>query len=546
MSESTDWLGAPDVLLPSSWTSGEEGVIERPLVWWTSLVIMLTTLVIPILAVQVPPLTDYPNHLARCYVLAYGKSDPVLNQMFSAHWQIIPNIAVDLILPPLMHVFSPFTAGRLILALCLLVPASGAIALSYAYFQRHSFWQLAVGFVAPNTLFLMGFMNFQLAIGTALWGAAAWIHYRERYPAVTVVGSVLIATLTFFFHLVGFCFYALLIGSYELSVILHRVVRTPPALRYGVVRGLVLAIPLVVPAILYALSPLGKLNGTVFRGGLYRKAAMSLVPFLSYSVRLDGLLVLPVLAFLITCMIAGRARVSRAALICSVILLAGYFVLPGEMKGGGWVDSRVPVLLGFMIFAGFLPRGLSPRQQSAATAFLAALFLARIAFLTTVWIHAQQDIADVRWVIAAVTPGSRVLDVDVFDNPAWLKSMPISRRIPLLNQTYYHLASFVLLDRHALWPNMFTMETQQAIRVKEPYRDILGANAPPPNYAELARLPVPPEESARYPFLVDWSRKFDFVLVLNAEGARNLDTFLPDRLELLARRGIAALFKVRR
>jgi hypothetical protein len=50
----------------------------------------------------------------------------------------------------------------------------------------------------------------------------------------------------------------------------------------------------------------------------------------------------------------------------------------------------------------------------------------------------------------------------------------------------------------------------------------------------------------RFPFLTDWSEKFDYVLVLNADGAPNLDHFLPNRLQLIDRRGIAALFKIKK
>jgi hypothetical protein len=36
------------------------------------------------------------------------------------------------------------------------------------------------------------------------------------------------------------------------------------------------------------------------------------------------------------------------------------------------------------------------------------------------------------------------------------------------------------------------------------------------------------------------------VLVLNADGAPDLDRFLPNQLQLVDRRGIAALFKVKK
>src|SRR5580693_9708661 len=170
-------------------------LLDRAISWWVGLALMFGCLLIPLILTEVPPLTDYPNHLARCYLLAFGSSDPALRPMFSAHWQIIPNIGVDLILPKLMHVFPPLLAGRVMLALCLLIPTTGAIALSRAYFRRRSLWQIATGFAAFNVLFLMVFMNFELAIGIAMWGAAVWIRYREEHPIRTIASAVILAPL---------------------------------------------------------------------------------------------------------------------------------------------------------------------------------------------------------------------------------------------------------------------------------------------------------------------------------------------------------------
>jgi hypothetical protein len=527
-----------------------ETLLERPVTWWTSLALMLTALVAPILATPVPPLTDYPNHLARCYLLAFGQSDPVLSQMFSAHWRIIPNIAVDLLLPAMMHVFSPLTAGRIMLALCLLLPTTGTVALSYAYFRRRSFWQIAAGFAAFNALFLMGFMNFELAIGIALWGAAAWIHYREGHPAATVASGAVVATLAFFFHMFGFCFYALLIGSYELSVLVGNDFRTRPEIRDVLRRVSLLAIALLAPVILYVSSPLQQVQDAAGWPHLAQKAANFFGPFLDYSSPFDILTVIPLIAFLIFCITKRHARISAAALITFLILFAIYLVMPRSIKGTYFMDIRLPIMMGFMIFAGFMPKMFTPRQRMATGVLFAALFVARITFLTGVWIHSQRDVDDVRQAIESVTPGSKVLAADVVctDQPVWCASMPISRRLPELTPTYWHLASFVLLDRHAFWPNIFAEDTKQPIVIKEPYRDLQAVDSPPVNYTYLASGSgqIPPIVLKRFPFLTDWSQKFDYVLVLNADGAPNLDHFLPDRLQLVDHRGIAALFKVRK
>ncbi len=529
-------------------TRSEEAFLDRSSTWWTSLAVMLTALLVPIMATEMPPLTDYPNHLARCYLLAYGHSDPILSQMFSAHWQVIPNIAVDLILPAMMHVFSPLTAGRIMLALCLLVPASGAVALSYAYFQRRSFWQLAAGFAAFNALFLMGFMNFELAIGIAMWGAAAWIHYRERFPIATVASGAVVAIIVFFFHIFGFCFYALLLGSYELSVLVGSHFQTWPNALYAAKRASLLGMALLVPVVLYFVSPLEKAEESAQWPHLAQKAANFFAPFLDYSSAFDILTVIPLIAFLIFCVLQRRARISSPALMCSVILLATYMVMPRGMKGTFFLDIRLPVMLGFMFFAGFQPTNLSSRQRSAAVLVFAALLLARIVFITDVWMHSDRDLDDVRQVIVPVTPGSRVLAADVIcsDNPAWCASMPISRRLPELTHTYWHLASFVLMDRHAFWPNIFAEDAKQPVRIKEPYKELQAVDSPPINYLELASSSIPASELKRFPFLPGWSEKFDYVLVLNAEGAPDLEHFLPNRLELVDRQGIAALFRIRK
>jgi hypothetical protein len=244
----------------------------------------------------------------------------------------------------------------------------------------------------------------------------------------------------------------------------------------------------------------------------------------------------------------GRARISKAGLICCTALLCIYLVTPVSFKGVYFVDTRLPVMLGFMVFAGFMPRGLNWRERTVSVGFFIILFVARVTLITNVWVDSQRDLADLRQTIASVGPGSRVLAADVkyIDNPDWYSNMPLCRRLPEVAPTYWHLASFVLLDRHAFWPNIFAEESQQPIAIKEPYRELEAVRSPPLNYTDLSMSEVPEEELAHFPYLRDWKEKFDYVLVLNAEGAPGLDHFLPNQLQLVNRQGIAALFRIRK
>ena len=50
---------------------------------------------IPIITHQLPPLSDYVNHLSRMHVITSVGSDPDLARFYEIQWQIIPNLVMD-------------------------------------------------------------------------------------------------------------------------------------------------------------------------------------------------------------------------------------------------------------------------------------------------------------------------------------------------------------------------------------------------------------------------------------------------------------------
>ena len=129
-----------------------------------ALALLCLILLAPLALVDMPPLLDYPNHLARAVVLAAGTSDPILSRMYAAHWAVIPNLGTDLVLPPLLHLLPVHLAGRIVVGISILLPVAGTIAYSRAVFGVYSPWPLASGLVAYNATLLLGFLNFVAAI----------------------------------------------------------------------------------------------------------------------------------------------------------------------------------------------------------------------------------------------------------------------------------------------------------------------------------------------------------------------------------------------
>ena len=185
--------------------------------WWFAVCLVCLVLVAPLVVVDVPPLLDYPNHLARAYVLAHGQADFYLSQMYAPHWAVIPNLAIDLILPPLLLIMPVHIAGRALLAVALVLPVVGTILYSQTVFGRQSYWPLGVCLTACNGLFLLGFVNFQLGVGLALICAGAWRKWRDIRPLAAVVLGVGSAVILFFSHLMGLLFFLILIIAYEIE-----------------------------------------------------------------------------------------------------------------------------------------------------------------------------------------------------------------------------------------------------------------------------------------------------------------------------------------
>ena len=61
----------------------------------------------PIFSTTIPPLVDYPNHLARMHILVHWEHDEVLQEAYRVDWRPLPNLDMDLIVPTLARARRP-------------------------------------------------------------------------------------------------------------------------------------------------------------------------------------------------------------------------------------------------------------------------------------------------------------------------------------------------------------------------------------------------------------------------------------------------------
>ena len=499
--------------------------------WWAGVGLLSAVLLAPLLITDVPPLLDYPNHLARFVLLAAGADDPTLGPIFTPHWAIIPNLATDAIAPPLLRLLPVHVAGRCLLGGILLLNAAGVIALHRALFGRLSFWPLASGLVVYNSGFLLGFLNWQIGSGLSMLFAAAWLTWRERRPVATIAAAATASVVLFFCHLMGLVFFLVLIGSAEAHAMWReRAVLARSASLLPVLTG---------PMVLWLLTALRDAPGETHWMTPQEKLLQLASPFINYLLPLDlvsAALVFGAVAFGVA---TSRVVLAPRAIVAVAVLAILYAALPFDLMATSFLDTRIAIMLGFLLFAAVDPVRLSRQVRLAAGIGLTVLFAVRMAVVAEVWTEHRRDLADLRAVIAAVPPGASVVmtNVPLEEAPAYWDAGPRSRLISNVLRTEYHLPALLIIERGAFWPLLFANPAQQPIRLRPAYARLAREVYDIPSHAAL--VADPDRGSAAL-------RDFDFVLMLEAGADPDLSGFVPKYLTLVARTDFAALFRVRR
>jgi hypothetical protein len=517
----------------------------RSWVWWATVAAMAAVLMVPLLLVDVPPLADYPNHIARMWVLAFGASDPFVSRMYAQHWSIIPNVAMDLVIPPLLTVLPLNVAGRIAVAIAILLPMAGSLALNRAIFRERAYWPILSGFVTYNVALRLGFLNFLWAVGVALLGAAAWVAWREPKPARALLVTSATAIAAFFCHIMGVAFLALMLVQFEGCAVSAQTTGAAAA-RKLIRRFLILALVFAAPFALYILSPFADAGGAVVWQPLVSKMVGALGSFLCVNLAFDALAATACLLFVYVCLRSGRGESPWWVGVAAIMLVICYGVAPFGLKGSSFFATRFAIMLGFLLFAGVRTVAIPPRLAVLACVMFIGLFSARMVSISTVFWEHNDDIAQIRKVIAPVEPSSRVLVFVVPFSEApdyWVKS-PAGRFIPFTISAEANEAALLLTERRAFWPQLFASPDQQPLTVLPPYSEL----ASPRGYMPMRAMLAGPVEAPATAFQVprDWQRKFDYVLLLDAGGEPDLAGWAAGRMDLVAATDAAALFRVRR
>ncbi|HEX3971490.1 MAG TPA: hypothetical protein VHX19_09205 [Stellaceae bacterium] len=516
-----------------------------------ALLALCLALIAPLFVTSVPPLLDYPNHLARMAVLAARGHDADLAQMYAIDWHIVPNLGMDILVPLLAQIMPLTIAAKVFLGLALILPLLGTVALHDAIFEKRSWWPLASALAVYNATLLAGFLNFTVGVGLALLGTAAWIRLRSR-PQLQIAAGAVIATAIFFMHAFGIGFLVLLIAGFELREFWRE--RNRAALVW---RGMKLSLTLLPAVILYfqtrlasdaaATSPLELIKilwWALAKFDPLHKAIGAGADFFTYDTGSDLLILIAVAAAIAALCLARKLAFAWPATIALALMLAYPFV-PGVVAGTAWIDTRLPVLAGFLLFAGITPRRLGRRETAVLGLAFAALIVARLGVITLAWQGQNADLADLNAVLTPVKAQDRVLVLTAPPTAAGPASEPVRWRFFVDQPSFWHIAAPALIQHKAFYPQLFAEAAKQPLRVLPPYDKLADDRIGPPQTSLLWDSAQWPATRLKLPYLANWRQDFDYVLVLGAMRLDDRRDFHSDDLDYVMGTKMAALYRVR-
>lgn len=491
--------------------------------------LLLAVAIAPVLWFSIPvAMVDYPNHLARMFVLSRDGGVQA-HPYYQVTWSLIPNLAMDIMVPRLGRLIGVEAANRFFLLASQILVVTGAIAIERAVKDR---MQIA-GFVAVmflySTPFAFGFENFEFGLGCALWGFAGAIFLQDRpWPARLAMHSTMIALL-FVAHMFALGIYGFVVGLHELWRARSR--RT--TLREVLGRLSALAIPSTLLGVLLLLSH-GAVGGSGTLWALEYKPTWLVHILSGYSMVVSalGLLALACLTIALARRRALKFEQSGAWLLTGFSVL--YLAMPFRLFDTAYTDMRIIVAAALIMPAFISVSFPNVTWARASVAVAAAVTFLNVGEVTKVWFSYRDDFIAARKSFDLLPKGAIVLvgqSGEGGDPPADLREYPI-----------YNVPTLAVHYADAFVPHLFTAPGKQPLTPRAPWQRLAMPEGGFLPVAVLKRISEREPPMGTPGFVASWVRDFDYLYLIGP----SIPNPMPDRLEFVMAAPRFALYRIRK
>jgi hypothetical protein len=484
---------------------------------------------LPVLLTPIPAMVDYPNHLARMYILSQsGTLDA--NPYYEVALALYPNLAMDLLVPQMARLISVENATRLFLLLSQLLIVGGALALERVVKGRvhlAGFASLMFLYCLP---FSWGFLNFEFGLGVALWSIAAYLMVAERaWPVRFVVNAVFVAML-FAAHFFSLGVYGATLGFYELWRDYDRKV----SYRDASLRLLTLAIPAVAMFGIMQLTA-GSIGSEGTTWHFEFKPLWLFRIMNGYNLTVSAASALTLMALLYFAAKRGVLKLDPAGIWLAIGFALLYLMIPSKLFGTSFVDLRV-IPAAALIVPAFCSLSLPNRRWTiAALTAVTGITLANLAVVCVVWLTYRADYAAIIESFHKIDRGSLVL---VGSNGEG-EDPPFNE---LTQYPMFYAPTLAVHYANAFVPNVFTEVGKQPVQTRAAVHRLAIPYGGPVPIRVLNAIAAGQTRSDIPPFIGTWYRDYDYLYVLGP-GVVNP---LPNLLEELDRSARFTLYKIRR
>lgn len=466
------------------------------------LLFLLAVVSYPVVATSVLPLADYPNHLARIFILARAQDSELLRSYYAPMILAQPNLAMDLLALGLSHLMSIEAAGKLCIIISFFLIASGANVLHRVLFGSWSLWPNAIFVFLYNRLFLWGFINFMLGLGLMIYGLALWVALRERALWLRIVASSAMAMAIYFAHLFALGIYALMIAGFELL----RLLRARASLRQYAGTLAASAVQFVLPVLTFVVvSPTAPHAARISWGSLARKVESIFITTYAYNLPFD-IATLLIVAVIVLVGLALRRLVFYGPFALSFIfVLAAGIVMPEQIFSSYAADKRISIGLAMLLIACTSWTAPARKLAAAATATIAVLVAVKMAIVTAHWREADRVYAPAIAALRQLPQGARLMSVIANPGPRSLPDVP-----------FFELPTLAILYREAFVPHLYAypINAGQSVRFTDAYLKIVART---PHHIVLPhmleKMKVRAVFDAEIHFRPETIRNYDYIFI---------------------------------
>ena len=427
---------------------------SRAIVGWA--IALFAVALSPLIIFKYPGLQDYPNHLARAFILL-NQEDSILARSYEIRWMLLPNLGWDIWAMAVGRLLSIEWTGRLFLMISGAAILSGCFALNRTLTSRFSYAPLlAVPFLF-NSGFSKGFLSFELAAGGALLAAAWWVSAKDMYWPRRLLIATVCSTILYLIHFYGWAFYGLFVFGYEVQRMI-RAGRTFPSILSQLCRDGLQAIPAL------AMFVFANFNSTPpelvirkFDVPHVRIAEIqSLIdvgnPFINFVLVLVMLILIGVMIW------RGLLQVRSDFALPIGLSIALFFLIPDQISGTYYVAWRLIFMALLVFIASCVPTRRSVVSVNPFLGVTALVTVVAAGITIWSWHNAMVGREAFLKIIQRVPEGSALFVIHNGMKPQRLVREAVG---------LYHVGSFAVLTRRALVQSMFALPGQQPLQFRD-------------------------------------------------------------------------------